>query len=186
MAQYTQKAILSTFEQMLEEMPFDKITVSALVRRCEISSNTFYYHYSDIYNLLGVWIRGELDRFVDGRPPFYDWKKAMKDFLHACEARSNIIYHIFNSLSRERVERFVFSLSDDVFYRSVCTYAMQYAVPEEKLSGIAEICRISFAGFFLRFIWSRMKDDIDPMVDSYATLLEEMVTAAIEKYPKKG
>ncbi len=45
MAQYTQKAIIETFEKMLIEMPFDKITVSALVRRCEISSNTFYYHY---------------------------------------------------------------------------------------------------------------------------------------------
>lgn len=185
MAQYTQKAILSTFEQMLEEMPFDTITVSALVRRCEISSNTFYYHYSDIYNLLNVWIRNELDRFVDGKLSFYDWKKAMREFLHACEERSNIIYHIFNSLSRERVERFVFMLSDDVFYRSVCAYAADYVVPDEKLRGIADVCRFSFAGFFLRFLWNRMKDDIDPMTDSYTELLEEMVTAAIEKYPKK-
>lgn len=186
MAQYTQKAILSTFEQMLEEMPFDKITVSALVRRCEISSNTFYYHYSDIYNLLNVWIRGELDRFVGDKPPFYDWKKAMKDFLHKCEERSNIIYHIFNSISRDRVERFVFTLSDDVFYRCVCAYAENYGVPEEKLRGIADVCRFSFAGLFLRFIWGRMKDDIDPLVDSYTELLEEMVSAAIEKYPKLG
>ena len=44
MALYTQKAILRTFQQMLEEMPFDKITVSALVRRCEISSNTYSSH----------------------------------------------------------------------------------------------------------------------------------------------
>ena len=58
MAQYTQKALIETFEKMLIEMPFDKITVSALVRRCEISSNTFYYHYSDIYDLLDVWLRG--------------------------------------------------------------------------------------------------------------------------------
>ena len=34
MALLTQKAILSTFEEMLEEMPFDKITVSAFVLRC--------------------------------------------------------------------------------------------------------------------------------------------------------
>ena len=54
MALYTKKAIMRTFQQMLEEMPFDKITVSALVRRCEISSNTFYYHYQDIYALLDV------------------------------------------------------------------------------------------------------------------------------------
>ncbi len=45
MAQYTKKAILQTFEEMLEKMPFDKMTVSAIVARCEISSNTFYYHF---------------------------------------------------------------------------------------------------------------------------------------------
>lgn len=31
MALLTQKAILSTFEEMLEEMPFDKITVSVTI-----------------------------------------------------------------------------------------------------------------------------------------------------------
>jgi len=48
MAQYTEKLIFDTFKGMLEEMPFDKITVSSLVRRCGISPNTFYYHFDDI------------------------------------------------------------------------------------------------------------------------------------------
>lgn len=52
MALLTQKAILSTFEEMLYEMPFDKISVTALVKRCGVSSNTFYYHYQDIFMLL--------------------------------------------------------------------------------------------------------------------------------------
>lgn len=56
MALLTQRAILSTFEEMLEEMPFDKITVSALVKRCGVSANTFYYHYQDIYALLDAWL----------------------------------------------------------------------------------------------------------------------------------
>ena len=50
MANYTQRAIIQTFQDMLKEMPFDKITVSAIVARCDISSNTFYYHYHDIYD----------------------------------------------------------------------------------------------------------------------------------------
>ena len=56
MANYTHKAILQTFDEMLMEMPFEKITVSALVARCEISSNTFYYHFQDIYDLLDEWM----------------------------------------------------------------------------------------------------------------------------------
>ena len=54
MALLTGKAIMTAFGDMLEEMPFDKITVAALVRRAGISSNAFYYHYSDIYVLLGA------------------------------------------------------------------------------------------------------------------------------------
>ena len=72
MALYTQKAIMRTFQQMLEEMPFDKITVSALVRRCEISSNTFYYHYQDIYSVLEWIVETELCtplRFDDTQTP---------------------------------------------------------------------------------------------------------------------
>ena len=52
MALYTKKLIMTTFQEMLAEMPFDKITVSALVKRAEGSPNTFYYHYQDIYALL--------------------------------------------------------------------------------------------------------------------------------------
>lgn len=68
MALLTQKAILSTFEEMLEELPFDKITVSALVRRCGVSSNTFYYHYQDIYDLLDVWMSTRLRHAEEVRP----------------------------------------------------------------------------------------------------------------------
>ena len=42
MQQFTEQAILTTFQEMLREMPFDKVTVTELVRRCEISPNTFY------------------------------------------------------------------------------------------------------------------------------------------------
>ena len=62
MSRYTEKLIMQTFGEMLDEMPFDKITVSALTRRSDISHNTFYYHYSDIYDLLEVWIRREIAR----------------------------------------------------------------------------------------------------------------------------
>ena len=77
----TKKAIMRTFQQMLEEMPFDKITVSALVRRCEISSNTFYYHYQDIYALLDVWFHTVFDPYVQCDRPDFDWRTAIKEVL---------------------------------------------------------------------------------------------------------
>ena len=52
MSNFTRSAILKTFDDMLESMPFEKITVSALIKTCNVSRNTFYYHFSDMDSFL--------------------------------------------------------------------------------------------------------------------------------------
>ena len=186
MAVRTKQAIRQAFIELLNERPLDKISVKDIAERSTVNRNTFYYHYSDIYDLLDVWLRGELSVYVSGEAPYDDWRYSTKAFMKACAARPNIVYHIFNSLSRDRMERYVFSLSSDVFYSFVTKSAAAYSVPEEKLREIADFCRYSFAGFFLRFLWGRMKADVDATVDSYAVLVDGFVENAVRKFPQRA
>ena len=80
MALYTKKLIMTTFQEMLAEMPFDKITVSALVKRAGGSPNTFYYHYQDIYALLDDWFQKQVDALVPVGEPI-EWKPVTKNIL---------------------------------------------------------------------------------------------------------
>lgn len=64
MASFTRKAILTTFEDMLQKTKFDKITVSALIAKCGISPNTFYYHFRSIYDLLDAWLHERLNQYA--------------------------------------------------------------------------------------------------------------------------
>ncbi|MFQ8953164.1 MAG: TetR/AcrR family transcriptional regulator [Oscillospiraceae bacterium] len=41
MAQFTKKAILDSFVELISERPFDKITVKDIVTRCGVNRNTF-------------------------------------------------------------------------------------------------------------------------------------------------
>lgn len=180
MALYTEKLIMNTLEDMLEEMPFDKITVSALVRRAGISNNTFYYHYQDIYALLDAWFNKKVEYFVpDGVEPI-EWKDITKDFLRQCKAHPQIIYHLFDCLSRDRLERYVFSLADDVFYRLVRQYAGERRISEANLRSISSFCRYAYIGFVMQFFWGRMTDDIDESVDRLGTLFERFLVSAFD------
>lgn len=51
----TKKALSNALKKRVEQMPFDKIKVSYLIKDCNITRSTFYYHFSDIYELL-EWI----------------------------------------------------------------------------------------------------------------------------------
>lgn len=159
MARLTQKAIWQAFQAMLEEMPFDKITVSALVKRAGVSPNTFYYHYQDIYDLLRVWFHTILNQQVDIHAPDFHWQSATKTLLHICQAHPKIVYHIFDSLSRNQLERYVFSLTDDVFYQQVCRQTQGSGLTQSQLKEVAQFCRYAFVGFCCNssgIAWRRM------------------------------
>ena len=47
----TKKAINKAFFEVLETKPLNKITISDIVKKCNVSRNTFYYHFKDIHDL---------------------------------------------------------------------------------------------------------------------------------------
>ena len=60
----TKKMISDTFVELLEKKPFDKITIKDIVETCGINRNTFYYYYSDIYDLLEEIFKREMTDII--------------------------------------------------------------------------------------------------------------------------
>ncbi len=45
----TKKALADTLKELMTRKPFSKITVSEIIRECNVNRKTFYYHFEDIY-----------------------------------------------------------------------------------------------------------------------------------------
>jgi AcrR family transcriptional regulator len=43
------KAMLTAFGDLLEEKPFNKITITDITAKCGLNRMTFYYHFDNIY-----------------------------------------------------------------------------------------------------------------------------------------
>ena len=52
MASKAKYAIISAFLRLVNHKDFEKITVTDLVEECDISRQTFYYHFDDIEKML--------------------------------------------------------------------------------------------------------------------------------------
>lgn len=182
MAQYTRKAILSAFTDMLRKMPFDKITVSSIVSACEISPNTFYYHFRDIYDLLDTWFLEIKAKHFSGPIEQLDWRESVKSFLQTMKSNADIVYHLYDSLSRDRLERYLFDAQDDLFYPLICSKAAGRNLEEEVLRYISEYVSYAILGFLLKFVWHRMESDIDANVEKIGTMMESNIQWAIQYF----
>lgn len=166
MANHTLKAIMGNFESMLVEMPFSKVTVSALVERSEISSNTFYYHFRDIYDLLDAWLAVKAEKYFHVTDGFSDWPEQLKTAMKAMQENARIVYHLFDSLPQEHLERFAFGPLEEQFYEAAKRRTAGAPVSEKFVRSIAGIYSYSFFGFIVRFVWDHMKADVDEAVDT--------------------
>lgn len=179
MANRTKKLILQTFTEMLETTPFDRISVSALTRRCEISHNTFYYHYRDIYDLLDAWLETELDRPL-AKAQQAGAKEFLRDLLQCCKERRKTVYHLFDCLSRNQLERYLFTRSDRIVLPYIRELASGKDLPEERLVMLAGFCRYSLMGFFIEYLWNSMSEDPAALAERVYGVLSSFIRAEIE------
>lgn len=171
---------------MLAKLPFDKITVSAIVSRCEISPNTFYYHYRDIYELLGKWIEMKRETLFT-EDILGNRQDNLKLVMHEMQKNPKIIYHVFDSLSREQIEKYIFESVEGAFYDLVKSSSPTDAVSEEVLRGLSNFCCYSLLGFILKFVWGHMAADVDESVDGLDRIFRGTVEFILQKEtePKK-
>lgn len=184
-AQFTQKAILDTFTSMLQRMPFEKITVSAIVAGCGISPNTFYYHFRDIYDLLEHWMQLIKKQYVLEPLQTSGWKEVLRALLMMMKQNSALVYHLFNSTSREWIERYCFEASGDTFY-ALIRDAVGDALPEEEMRYLAQYTGCAFLGLMLRYLWHDMEIDLDTSVQKFSAIFENNLRWAIQNAQSKA
>lgn len=63
MSQLTRKAIMKCTLELAEKKSLKKITVKDIADECGITRSTFYYHFSDIYDVLDGVVQAKIDEF---------------------------------------------------------------------------------------------------------------------------
>ena len=174
MATFTRKAILETFDSLLKEYPFDKITVSMVYRRCGISHNTFYYHFEDIYGLLEAWLEEKFRELFSNSKPY---REKIRDLLLSCIENKETINHLFECLSRGLIELYFYRESEHLFEPSLFSIPGTEELTKEQFKTILQFSSDVFFGRLIRFIWSGMTDDVEEVSSELEHFLTTYVNA---------
>ncbi len=117
--QYTKELIKREFLQLLEDKSFHSITIAMLAERCDISRNTFYYHYEDIYTLVKEILADELEKIDEEYNATLSWEESL---LHAASfllENKKAALNLFQSLDKKDTDDYLFDVCESVMSRYV-------------------------------------------------------------------
>lgn len=156
----TKIAIIESFWQLLEEGPYNKITVKDIVDRCQINRNTFYYHFHDIPELLESTIKKEADTIIQAYGKLGSPLDCLAPLAEHSLKRRRALLHIYRSTQREafvnQLDRIcLYAVTD---YVDTVTAGMTLLPEDKKI--LIHFYKCALTGIFLDWMEEGMNYDL--------------------------
>ena len=155
----------------MSKMPLDKITVKDIVDDCDISRNTFYYNYQDIYAVIEELFEMELAAMLGTQSVSQTWNQTFSDICGFLYEYKGAVYSMYNSSRRVFLENQI----GRIIYRCM-EQAADATVKEAGLSVSSED-----TGIIVRFYGGALKGLVLEWLDDKMRVPVDDIAARLDK-----
>ncbi len=182
MSVITKKALAQSLKDLMQTRPLCKITVQNIVDACGLNRQTFYYHFGDVYELLGWIFENEAAQAITQGNDAGDWEeKLLKMFRYLKENRA-FCQNTLHSVGREQLERFLSMQMFAFFLRNLAEQFAKAGIGQADQEFIAYFFADAFSGMLLRWVSSPMNETPEQMLRRTRAVFESSLPAVLQRY----
>lgn len=169
-ASQTKQELANSLKKLMCHTPFNKITVQTLTNSCGLNRQTFYYHFKDMYELLG-WIYNNdiFNEIVEEQDE--QWETAVVQIVRYARANRVFCRNTIRSLKKENMEGFL----QPVFHNWVEKVADQIAqnnyISKDDTKFIVDLFTAAFVNYGIQWVSRGMPEDEKYIVGKIKVLL---------------
>ena len=182
MSDLTKNALLRAFGELLEEKPFNKISISDLTGRCGLSRMTFYYHFRDIYELMIWGLETQLLAASKDYVNYDSWQTGYLRIFHFALERKAYIKKIFQTIEQEHLEAYLKQIAQRMVVAVIEDKGGGRPIQEEDKLFTAQLCAYVLVGTLVDWANRGMKEAPEIVVKKVGCLLEGMIEKTIDGY----
>lgn len=179
MSKFTKQAIRTACLELLEEKPFDKMTVKDIVIRCELNRNTFYYYYKDIYDVLEDIFTVERERLQEKNweeSTLYEAYLMVADIVFS---HKKAIMHLASSQHQDILVNYLRYAINDFIRPQVLKREGASELAEEDIDYIVSFYSCAIGAYTRRWITDGMKEErmsfLHRLPDSFEMTVDTLI-----------
>lgn len=182
MSTQTRNSLAVALKKRMETTEFSKIRVSDLLKDCNIVRSTFYYYFSDIYELLEWMLNTELIGLLEKCDELYTWDQGITMLMEYVRDNSKMCLCAFHSIGRGSLEKMFYKNCYVLMERFVNTGFSNVEVALEDKAFIMDFYVRAYVSALAAWLVGGMKKNPQAMVD----MIERTVSGGIEDALKRS
>lgn len=180
----TKKLFAEALKQIVVQKSFSKVTVSELIRVCNVNRKTFYYHFTDVYDLLKWTLEQEAIDVVKNFDLIIDYEEAILFAMDYIEKNDVFLNNIYYSVSRDELKRFFYADFIEITTSVIkkIEELTEITVPKEFETFLSSFYTEAIAGTLLEWIVNKEKHDKQQVINYIFLIFRTALPETIKQY----
>ena len=179
MSTLTKKALLVAFGELLEEKPFNKITITDITAKCGLNRMTFYYHFENIYELMIWGPETQMREVSKDYINYKNWKTGYLRVFYFALERKTYIKKIFQTLEQENLEHYLNKIAEEMVLSVIEDKTGSNSLNEDDKLFTAQICSYVLVGILMSWVSRGMKETPEIIIKRTGRLLDGIIEKTI-------
>lgn len=178
----TEDTLIDSMNNLLEYKPIDKITVRDIVSDCNLTRQTFYNHFSDIYELVEYSAKKNTEQILNEFSDYENWQDGFYQIMLVLKQHKAIVKNVYQSAYRDLMEKYIFKVLYSYIIAVVEKQAQGMKIDQKHKDFIAHFYGLAFIAVILEWIMEDMKEDPAEIVEQIGVLIHGDFKKALNKY----
>lgn len=152
----TRKAIADAYLRLLSEYTIDKITVKMITDLVGCSRKTFYYYFTDVYDLTQYVCQQRMQSFVDDSANFDTVRKGFLALAEYLSSDRQVILNMYHGYGKEELERFSWQANYHCVHTVITRYAQERSIAPEDLEAVIHMYTDMLFGMLVDWLNNNM------------------------------
>ena len=186
MAKFTRQAIMYSLLKLLQEKSIDKITVKDICELCEINRNTFYYYYSDIYQVLEELLKFETEKSLKEDQKYESFYEDFLKRYHLIIEYKKAVYNLYNSKNRDLILKYFQDITEDFVEKYVYKEVKGKKLLPEDIKFIIDFYSSSMIGNIFRWMCKGMQEKQEQLIYKLSVSYQATIKALIAQFEENN
>lgn len=177
----TKLMLCDSLKKIMKHKTFSKITVSELIKDCNLNRKTFYYHFEDIYGLLKWMLEQETFEVVKQFDMLVDYQDAFNFVIDYVEQNAYFLNCIYDSVGRDQLKRFLYHDFIGIMEKLVrdTEKELNVAITDSFRQFICDFYTEALAGMLINLFQNPDVFDRDDMLDYLSVTLHSAIPSVL-------
>lgn len=178
----TKKALAASLKKLMARQKLNKITVNDIAADSGVNRQTFYYHFHDIFELLGWIYQTEALESIGCYKSYDTWGEGFRRVFHYIETNRGFCLNTLESLGRNHLDDYLYSVTSGLIMGVVNEIPGSGGVAETDKQFIVNFYTLAFTGLIVQWMRNGMQESPELIVRKLQELIKGHFPKAVETF----